>query len=80
MPKCCRCLLFLIGNCCADYLLRIIDEKQYNIACEIDEDLLGKYVRFYYSEEDEAIKAVVPRKNNVLVISLSKIYLSALCG
>lgn len=50
-----------------------IDENEYDIACEVDESLLGKYVRFYYHEEDEEVKAIVPRKNSVLVISADSI-------
>lgn len=46
-----------------------IDEIQYNITCSADDSLLGKYVRYYYSEEDEEVRAVVPRKNEVLVIN-----------
>lgn len=50
-----------------------IDENHYNIACEADETLLGKYVRYYYSEEDEEVRAITARKNSILVINADKI-------
>ena len=50
-----------------------IDEVLYTVACEADESLLGKYVRFYYSEEDEEVRAIVPRKNTFLVINADSI-------
>ena len=50
-----------------------IDENHYNIACEADETLLGKYVRYYYSEEDEEVRAITARKNSILVINADEI-------
>ena len=50
-----------------------IDETQYDIACKVDDDLLGKNVRFYYNEKDEEVRAIVPRNNLVLVIDADSI-------
>ncbi len=50
-----------------------IDETKYTITCKVDESLLGKYVRFYYNEEDDVVRAIVPKKNTILVIEADSI-------
>ena len=45
-----------------------INGNVYDIACKIDDDLLGMHVRYYYSEKDEEVRAVVPKNNTILVI------------
>ena len=50
-----------------------VDENKYEFTCEVDESLLGKYVRFYYNEEDEKVKAIVPRRNSILSINAESI-------